>query len=142
MVTLFGPMRSLEVVVLTPATDETWVELNRTHAYTLGVTPPRGHGPLAAGSITIVGPRGRITVTKHVIIEQRHIEITAQQAAEYGVSAGELVHADIGGTRGALLRNVQVRVVEAKEGFGEPTLTPPTVCLRIIDQPREYAPRA
>lgn len=118
-VTLVGPKGSLSGIrVLTPATSETWVELNRTHAFALGVSPPLEEGELVSGSITIRGPRGQVEVKKNVVIELRHIEITPGQAAGWGLKSGQVVSAEIGGPRAALLRNVKVRIVEsAREGF-------------------------
>lgn len=118
-VTLVGPKGSLSGIrVLTPATNETWVELNRTHAFSLGVSPPLEEGELSSGSLTIRGARGQIEVKKNVVMELRHIEITPAQASGWGLKSGQVVSAEIGGPRAALLRNVKVRIVEnAREGF-------------------------
>jgi putative phosphotransacetylase len=121
-VTLVGPKGSLaKIRVLSPATRETWVELNRTHAFALGVSPPLDAGEvseLSGESVAIHGPHGSIEVAKNVVIELRHIEVTPAQARTWGLSSGQIVAAEIGGPRAALLRNVKVRIVDdARAGF-------------------------
>lgn len=118
-VTLTGPKGSLERMrVLTPATEESWVELNRTHAFVLGVRPPLESGMLPANGITIRGPAGEVTVSKNVIIEARHLEVTTAEAKHWGLHAGQVVAAEIDGPRAVVFKNVGVRVVEtAKDGF-------------------------
>ena len=119
-VRLVGPRGSLEGLrVLVPPTHETWIELNRTHAFALGVNPPIESGDLPSAEwVTIEGPAGSVTVRRNVVIEARHVELTAEQASAIGVSAGQIARAELGGPRALVFQNVAVRVLaEAREGF-------------------------
>lgn len=113
-VALVGPRGTIDHVrVLTPSTKETWVELNRTHAFALGVRPPLEEGVLPDGAITIRGPNGELAVSKNVVIEARHLEVTRDEARRWGLESGQVVAAEIGGPRALVFRNVKVRVLEA-----------------------------
>ena len=63
------------VRVLGPLRNYTQVEISKTDAYKLGVNPPvRNSGDLDnSESITIIGPRGEITIEEGCIIATRHI---------------------------------------------------------------------
>lgn len=112
-VTLSGKKGKLEnIKVLLPCSKETWVELNRTHAYLLGVNPPLGDGELADGFITISTPIDKIEVKKNVVIECRHIEITKEQAEKWKLTGGQFVKVFIDGQRSLIFNRVGVRIVE------------------------------
>lgn len=119
IVTLVGPKGSLDRArVLTPCSKETWVELNRTDAFRLGVHPPLEAGELCDGGIVIRGSAGTVEVRRNVVIEVRHVEITPEQAKLWGLAEGQTLCADIMGPRALTLRNVKVRVVSgARPGF-------------------------
>ena len=118
-VALLGPRATIERVrVLTPSTKETWVELNRTHAFILGVRPPLEEGELPDGPLTIRGPKGELAVSRNVVIEARHLEVTRDEARRWGLEPGQLVSAELGGPRALLFKNVKVRVLDtAKDTF-------------------------
>jgi len=112
-VTLSGQKGKLEnIKVLLPPSKETWVELNRTHSYLLGVDPPLEDGELADSFITISSPAGRIVVKKNVVIERRHIEITKAQADKWNLTNGQFVKVFIDGQRSLTFNKVGVKVVE------------------------------
>lgn len=114
---LVGPKGTLEGIrVLSPCTQQTWVELNLTHARVLGVRPPLEEGPLQGGSLRLHGPVGSVEVTTNVVIEARHLEITAGQAVQLGLKHGQVVEAETTGPRAVRFRNVKVRVVESSRG--------------------------
>ncbi len=58
----------------------------------------------------LIGPNGSLTLEKGVIVAGRHIHMTPLDAAIYGVKDRALVSVEIAGLRGALLRNVLIRV--------------------------------
>ncbi len=118
-VTLRGPQGSLERIrVLAPYSNETWVELNRTHAHRLGLHPPFEEGPLPEGVLHICGPKGELEVNRNVIIEGRHIEVTRAQAATWALTDGQVVSAEIDGARALVFKNVKVRILtEARPDF-------------------------
>ena len=118
-VTFRGPKGKLEKVkILIPFTRETWVELNRTHAFQLGLKPPLENGELSAGSLVIEGPSGKVEIKKNVVLEVRHMEISSELAKQYDLTSDSIVSVEVAGPRALLFHNVKVRIVEkAKPGF-------------------------
>jgi len=112
-VTLSGQKGKLEnIKVLFPCSKDTWIELNRTHSYLLGVNPPLHNGDLAEGFITISTPTDKIEVQKNVVIERRHLEITKEQANKWKLVDGQFVKVFIDGQRSLTFNQVGVRIVE------------------------------
>ncbi|MHB1407518.1 MAG: phosphate propanoyltransferase [Desulfitobacteriaceae bacterium] len=114
VVTLVGPkLRSLSNVrILGPIRSRTQVELSRTDAITLGLNVPvRASGVLkGAATITLVGPRGSITLPESCIIANRHIHVPTADARAWGLVDDQRVVVRINGDRPALLGDVQIRV--------------------------------
>lgn len=111
--TISGLKGKLEnIKVLIPCLKNTWVELNRTHAYLLGIKPPLEDGELVDGFITISTPMGKIEVKKNVVIERRHIEITKEHAEKWELTNGQFVKVFIDGERSLVFNRVGVRIVE------------------------------
>jgi len=93
-VTLKGPKGTAGVRVLGPLRKETQVELSLTDARSLGVKAQiRESGDLegTTGGLTIVGPKGEIAIDRGVIAAKRHIHMTPEDAAEFGVNNGDIV---------------------------------------------------
>ena len=93
-VTLVGPKKSIpNVIILGPARKATQVEVSFTDARTLGLTPPvRESGDVAESpAVKLVGPAGEVELTEGVIVAKRHIHLTPDEAAEYGVSDKQIV---------------------------------------------------
>lgn len=93
-VTLVGPKKSIpNVIILGPARKATQVEVSFTDARTLGVTAPvRESGDIAgSGACKIVGPAGEVDLTEGVIVAKRHIHMTPDDAARFGVKDKEIV---------------------------------------------------
>lgn len=113
--TVEGPKRSLQNVrILGPTRKETQVEVSRTDAFTLGVKPPvRDSGFLTdTPGITLIGPKGKVTLDKGVIIAQRHIHMSPADAERFGVQDKDIVSVRVGGERGTVFNNVLIRVRE------------------------------
>lgn len=89
LVTLIGPsLRPIENVrILGPVRKHTQVEISRTDTFVLKVKPPvRPSGDVAgSASITIVGPKGVVTIPEGCIIANRHIHMTPQDAEGMGL---------------------------------------------------------
>lgn len=119
VVAISGPKGTLERVrVLSPCTRETWVELNRTDAFRLGVEPPLEEGELGGEGVELAGPQGAVRLGRNVVLERRHLELTAADAARFGLRDGQTVSAEIDGPRALVFKNVAVRVLgEARDGF-------------------------
>ena len=112
--TLVGPsMRAIEGVrVLGPVRKNSQVEISKTDSFQLKVKPPvRESGALQGSApITIIGPRGVVTLSEGCIIANRHIHMGLSDAARYGVSDGDYVTVDAVGTKRTRWYDVQVRV--------------------------------
>lgn len=112
-VTLVGPKGKLErVAVLGPARKEAQVEVSRTDAYTLGIHAPvrlSGHVEGTPG-ITLVGDRGQVELQQGVMVAQRHIHMTPEDAALHGLKNGDTVSLRCLSDRPVILQGVSVRV--------------------------------
>lgn len=116
LVTIIGPsLRPIENVrILGPVRKHTQVEISRTDTFVLKVKPPvRPSGDVAgSASVTIVGPKGVVTIPEGCIIANRHIHMTPQDAAGYGLKDGDYVDVEVGGIRRTKFYDVQIRVNE------------------------------
>lgn len=111
-VTLRGPKGTIERVgIVGPVRPYTQAEIAITDARKLGLTPPLAEsGNLAgAAAVTIVGPRGEITVPA-AIIQQRHVHASPTEAATNGLTHGQEISVRVSGPRGGVLEHVLVRV--------------------------------
>ena len=112
--TIVGPsMRPIEGVrVLGPVRRRSQVEISKTDSFQLKVKPPvRESGELEGSApITIIGPRGTVSLPEGCIIANRHIHMGLADAARYGVSDGDYVTVDAVGTKRTRWYDVQVRV--------------------------------
>ena len=112
--TLVGPsMRAIEGVrVLGPVRKASQVEISRTDSFTLKVKPPvRESGDIKGSApVTVIGPKGIVTLPEGCIIANRHIHMSTDEAARYGVTDGEYVDVMLEGERKSLFYDVQIRV--------------------------------
>ena len=93
-VDLVGPKKTIPgVSILGPARPASQVEVSFTDARTLGVTAPvRESGDIAGSApVKLVGPEGEVELTEGVIIAKRHIHLTPDDAAKFGVKDKEIV---------------------------------------------------
>ena len=93
-VDLVGPKKTIPgVSILGPARPASQVEVSFTDARTLGVTAPvRESGDIAGSApVKLVGPEGEVELTDGVIIAKRHIHLTPDDAAKFGVKDKEIV---------------------------------------------------
>ena len=112
-VDLVGPKGTIAGVrVLGPARSQTQVELATTDTFKVGVKAPvRDSGDLnGTPGIELVGPAGKVPLTSGVIIANRHIHMTPQDAQQFGVQNGAIVRVEIPGPRGGIFGNVLIRV--------------------------------
>ena len=103
-----------KVRVLGPLRQQTQVEISRSDAYSLGINPPlRISGDLKDSTgIMLIGPKGTIKLTEGVIVAQRHLHLTPQQAKQIGISRRQFVSIQITGSRALIFHRVKVRVSE------------------------------
>ncbi|WP_019851561.1 phosphate propanoyltransferase [Desulfitobacterium sp. PCE1] len=110
--TICGPKGAIENVrILGPERQESQVEILKTDCFKLGLKAPvKLSGELqGTPGITLVGPKGSILLGQGVIIAQRHIHMSLEDAQHFGVRDGELVTIQISGLRGGTYSNVAVR---------------------------------
>ncbi len=88
-----GPKGELKMSILGPERKDTQVEVSFTDARTLGlVAPIRESGDIVGSAgCTVVGPCGEVELKEGVIVAKRHIHLTPEAAAEFGVSDKQIV---------------------------------------------------
>ena len=97
-VTVVGPKKELAgVSILGPFRKADQVELSMTDARSLGLAGAiRESGDLAnTPGCTLIGPKGQVTISEGVIVAKRHIHATTKDAAELGVTNGEIVNVKV-----------------------------------------------
>lgn len=113
-VDLVGPKRTIKGVrVLGPARGESQVEISLSDGFTLGIqdVPVKGSGSLdGTPGMKLVGPKGEVELKQGVIAAARHIHMTPNDAAEFGVKDKDMVKVKVEGERGLVFENVLIRV--------------------------------
>lgn len=112
-VTLETPKGQLtNVAVLGPERPEAQVEISLTDGRALGLTPPVRLSGDVAGTpgIVLVGEAGRVTLPQGVIAAQRHIHLTPESAARFGVADGQAVRLRVYTGRPLIFDAVIIRV--------------------------------
>ena len=112
-VTLVGPKGSIEKVrILGPFRNDTQVEISLTDSFTLGVPGViRESGDLReTPGITLLGPKGKLTISQGVIVAHRHIHMHPDDAKRMGVIDKERVTVTVHGERELTFSNVIIRV--------------------------------
>ncbi|MCI8476920.1 MAG: phosphate propanoyltransferase [Oscillospiraceae bacterium] len=112
-VTLAGPKGEIpNVVILGPERPESQVEISLTDAVALGVTPPvRLSGQLeGTPGITIRHGDRSITLSHGLIAAKRHIHMTPEDAALFGVTDRQRVRLKCYTSRPLILEDVELRV--------------------------------
>ena len=94
-VMLVGPRKRMlpEVRVLGPTRPHSQVELALTDAISLGINAPVKHSGDIAGTpgCVLVGPAGTVALQQGVIRAARHVHMSFEEAAHYGVKNGDLM---------------------------------------------------
>lgn len=100
------------VKVLGPVRPYTQVEVSKTDAYKLGITPPvRNSGDMSDSSaVTLIGPNGRIDLVEGCIIATRHIHLTPEHIKLYGLAGLQYVSVYVAGEKGGILHNVILKI--------------------------------
>ncbi len=112
-VTVVGPKGEFSnVAVLGPERPEGQVEISMTDGRQLGVTPPvRLSGQLIkTPGIRLAGPKGNVQLERGVIVAQRHIHMTPEDALQMGVEDKQMVRVQTFTDRPITLHSVMVRV--------------------------------
>ena len=112
-VTVVGPKGEFrDVAVLGPERKQAQVEISLTDGRTLGIQPPiRLSGDIQGSpGAVLVGSRGRVTLEQGVIAAQRHIHLTPEAAARFGVTDRQRVKLQALTERPVIFQDVIVRV--------------------------------
>ncbi|ACA44950.1 phosphate propanoyltransferase [Clostridium botulinum] len=116
VVTICGPKGAIEKIrILGPVRSKTQVEVLAGDCIKLGaVSHVKLSGDLNRTSpITIVGPKGSVQLEEGLIVAQRHIHMTPEDAQNLGVHDGEIVSIKFEDLRGGIYNNVAVRANDA-----------------------------
>ena len=112
-VTVVGPRGEFSnVAVLGPERKDAQVEISLTDARTLGVEAPirlSGDVKDSPGAM-LVSQRSRVRLRQGVIVAQRHIHLTPEDAARFGVRDKQVVKLQTFTARPAVFGDVAVRV--------------------------------
>ena len=112
-VTVVGPKGEFHnVAVLGPERKEGQEEISLTDGRTLGIEAPVRMSGEVQGSpgAVLVGPKGRVELKAGVIAAQRHIHLTPEEAARFGVRDKQVVRLQTFTDRPVVFENVAVRV--------------------------------
>ncbi|ACD23064.1 phosphate propanoyltransferase [Clostridium botulinum] len=110
--TICGPKGAIEKVrILGPIRSKTQVEVLAGDCFSLGVAPhTRLSGNLCGTpGITLIGPKGSVQLQEGLIVAQRHIHMTPQDAKHFDVQDGQIVSIQFDGLRGGIYNNVAIR---------------------------------
>lgn len=108
-----GPKGSIKKVrILGPERKQSQVEMAFSDCRILGIKPPvRTSGDLKeTPGILLKGPVGEVSLKEGVIIADRHIHMTPEEASWFGVSDGDRVNVQVSGEKAGVLGRVLVRV--------------------------------
>ena len=111
-VSISGPKGRIDNVrVLGPARGKTQVEIFLADAYKLDIEPViRISGDVeGTPGATVVGPGGSVSLPFGVIVAQRHLHLSAEQAAFLNLNNGDLVSIKKEGVRALIFEKVPVR---------------------------------
>lgn len=113
LVTLVGPRQRIipNVRILGPVRNYTQIELSYTDGIYLGVELPlrlSGDHTDTPG-LTVLGPKGAINLTKGVIRAERHVHMSTEDMAYYGVKDGDYMKLKIEGPCGVTFDRMRVR---------------------------------
>jgi putative phosphotransacetylase len=113
LVTLVGPRQRIipNVRILGPVRDYTQVELSYTDGIYMGIDLPLRISGNHEGTpgVTILGPKGAITINKGVIRAERHAHMSTADMAYYGVKDGDYLKLKIDGPCGVIFDRLKVR---------------------------------
>lgn len=112
-VRLIGPRGVMDnVAVLGPSRGRSQVEISRTDARALGVEAPVRQSGDVAGSpgLLLSSDTGLVGLEEGVIVASRHIHMSPEDAARFGVEDNDMVSVRLGTERPVVFEDVLVRV--------------------------------
>lgn len=113
-VSLIGPRGRIDNVrLIGPPREQDQIEISRSDEFALGIEAPvRMSGDLAGSAgVTVEGPRGRVELTRGVIVALRHIHMSPADAARLGLEDCQKVAVRVDShNRDVVFEDVIVRV--------------------------------
>ena len=103
------------VVILGPCRNETQIELSLTDCTTIGVKGViRESGKIEGTPGILIGVGDKfVKIDKGVIVAQRHVHMTPEDAGRLGVKDGEIVKVRVNGRRPLIFDDVLIRVKDS-----------------------------
>ncbi len=100
------------VRILGPFRNTTQIELVQSDCIKNKIPAPvRSSGDTAgSGACKIVGPKGEVVLNEGVIVADRHIHFSTEDALEFGVTDKQVVSLKVDGPKGGVMANVLCRV--------------------------------
>jgi putative phosphotransacetylase len=108
-----GPKGTLKGIrILGPVRPETQLEVSVGDGFCLGIKAPlRNSGDIAdTPGVKLIGPAGEVEIAKGAIVAARHIHMSIEEGAAYGLKDKDVVCVKLDGPRGLTFENVLVRV--------------------------------
>src|ERR1041385_8974853 len=105
-VTIVGPRQRIipDVRILGPVRNYTQIELSYTDGIYLGIDLPLRISGNHEGTpgCTVLGPKGAVNLSKGVIRAERHVHMSTEDMAYYGVKDGDYLRLKIDGPCGVI----------------------------------------
>lgn len=112
-ITIEGPKGKIEnVIILGPERKETQVEVSLTDAVSLGIQAPvRESGDIeGTPGIKLIHNNRELTLDKGLIVAQRHIHVSPEDAEKLNVENKEVVQVKVFGDRSLIFDEVVIRI--------------------------------
>jgi len=111
-VTVQGPRGSTDLSIIGPCRRVDQVELSLTDARALGFEAPIRESGDVAGSTgcKLIGPCGEVDISEGVIIAKRHVHLTPEDGAKFGITDKQVVKVKVEGERALVFDEVVARV--------------------------------
>src|SRR5690606_5081277 len=102
------------VRILGPVRPQSQVEISKSDAIRYKFEAPvRSSGDIkGSGACKLIGPKGEVELNEGVIIADRHIHFSLEEAIEFGVKDKDIVSIKISGEKPGILDNILCRVHE------------------------------
>ncbi|HHW66350.1 MAG: hypothetical protein PWP07_1238 [Epulopiscium sp.] len=112
-VEVIGPKGSIKNVrILGPIRSNTQVEVALSDARKLGINAPvRSSGDIkGTPGVILRGPAGQVEIPCGVIIAERHLHMSEEEARRFNLKDKDIVTAVVEGSKGGKMSNIVVRV--------------------------------
>ena len=111
-VTVVGPKGQTTLSIIGPCRKADQIELSMTDARPLGLDCPiRESGDLKGSpGCKLIGPCGEVDIQEGAIIAKRHIHLTPEDAAKFGLKDKQMIKIKIDGERALIFDEVVARV--------------------------------